>query len=394
MAYNIFERWPFTSFQNLNLDWLLKTTKEAAETAETAATTVQQYNDRLASVENDNIQQDRDIMNIQNVNNQQNQRIDTLETDVEAQEQTIRSLQGWDQEQETAINALSTRVTNLENDDNDNVKVTAQDFDSTEKNIARNNIGAGTSTVTYDDEDLVLTIEDALTGELETVPVGGGGGGNPNAVLYVQQSLTNSQKTQARQNIAAGKSTVSYNDNTGILTIIDADTGTPNAYSVPSDTVRYSAQTLTEGQKAQARTNIGVVNGNSVFLITAVYSNGEYTFDRNQADILSAIQSGMLPVVRYHTTAGQSDYHVYYEWVLDYYTYDGEEVYIYFSRVDQNGNSAQLRWYGSTGKATEISRPTLPPATSADEGKIPMVNSFGNYQLTSIPAAENTSFGT
>lgn len=131
-----------------------------------------------------------------------------------------------------------------------------------------------------------------------------------------------------------------------------------------------------------------------VLIINATYSNGEYTFDKNQSEILSAIQNGMLPVVRYHTTTGQSNYHVYYEWVFDYYTYDGEEVYIYFSRVDQSGNSAQLRWFGSTAKATEYSRPTLPPATGADDGKIPMVNSFGYYQLVSIPAAENTSFGT
>lgn len=118
-----------------------------------------------------------------------------------------------------------------------------------------------------------------------------------------------------------------------------------------------------------------------LFLITAVYSNGQYTFDRNQADILSAIQSGKLPVVRYHTTAGQSDYHVYYEWVFDYYAYDGEDVYIYFSRIDQSGKNAQLRWVGSENKATEMAWPNLPAATGADNGKVPMVNSFGNYQL-------------
>ena len=276
---------------------------------------------------------------------------------------------------------------------------------------------------------------------------------NAPVVKTTPQTLTTDQKTQARTNIGAGKSTVSYNQSTGVLTIIDAESSTPTAYPVPSDTVRYgAAQTLTEAQKTQARTNIGAGTSNvtdavqytaqtlttaqkeqaranisagttttrvnasdgtititdptfasgnpmtyqyrTIFQIIAVYSNGEYTFDRNQADILSAIVRGQLPVVRYHTTAGQSDYDVYYEWVFDYYTYDGEDVYIFFDRIDQYGNISQMKWYGSTGKAVVVEGASVPKATSADEGKIPMVNSFGNYQLVSIPAAETTSFGT
>ena len=49
MAYNIFERWPFTSFQNLNLDWLMKATKEAVETANEAAGSVGQFDDRITA---------------------------------------------------------------------------------------------------------------------------------------------------------------------------------------------------------------------------------------------------------------------------------------------------------------------------------------------------------
>lgn len=49
MAYNIFERWPFTSFQNLNLDWLMKATKEAVTTAQEAAGSVEQYDNRIAA---------------------------------------------------------------------------------------------------------------------------------------------------------------------------------------------------------------------------------------------------------------------------------------------------------------------------------------------------------
>ena len=41
MAYNIFERWPFTSFQNLNLDWLITAMKEAVEKSTNAEETAE-----------------------------------------------------------------------------------------------------------------------------------------------------------------------------------------------------------------------------------------------------------------------------------------------------------------------------------------------------------------
>lgn len=188
-------------------------------------------------------------------------------------------------------------------------------------------------------------------------------GKDGDAVLYTAQSLTNEQKEQARENIKAGTSSVRVNASDGTITIDDIYIGSANPHT-------YQFKTI--------------------FLITAVYSNGEYTFDRNQADILSAIQRGQLPVVRYHTNAGQNDYHVYYEWVFSYYTYDGEDVYIYFSRLDQYGDASLLRWFGSTGKAVVVTKPTLPPTTSADNGKIPVVNSFGNYQLQ-IPSSGEIS---
>lgn len=48
MAFNIFERWPWTSFQNLNLDWLMKAVKEAVSTAEEAAESVGQFDARIS----------------------------------------------------------------------------------------------------------------------------------------------------------------------------------------------------------------------------------------------------------------------------------------------------------------------------------------------------------
>lgn len=47
MAFNIWERWPWTSFQNLNLDWLMKAVKEAVTKADEAATSVGQFDTRI-----------------------------------------------------------------------------------------------------------------------------------------------------------------------------------------------------------------------------------------------------------------------------------------------------------------------------------------------------------
>jgi hypothetical protein len=57
-----------------------------------------------------------------------------------------------------------------------------------------------------------------------------GGGGAVDAVLYTAQTLTSAQKTQARSNIGAGKSTVTVSNS--IMTIVDADTGSQTAYPI------------------------------------------------------------------------------------------------------------------------------------------------------------------
>lgn len=59
--------------------------------------------------------------------------------------------------------------------------------------------------------------------------------GSDDAVKYTEQSLTSEQQAQARENIGAAASD-----------------------DIPTDAVKYTAQTLTDAQKTQARTNIGV----------------------------------------------------------------------------------------------------------------------------------------
>ena len=67
--------------------------------------------------------------------------------------------------------------------------------------------------------------------------------GSDDAVKYTEQSLTSEQQAQARENIGAAAST-----------------------DIPTDAVKYTAQTLTAAQKSQARQNIGASDGDYRFL--------------------------------------------------------------------------------------------------------------------------------
>ncbi len=112
---------------------------------------------------------------------------------------------------------------------------TQQTLTEEQKRQARENIGAGTSSFSgsYDE----LTDKPVIP----QVP--------QDIVKYSQQTLTEEQKQQARENIGAGTSSFggSYDDLTD----------KPVIPQVPQDIVKYSRQTLTEEQKRQARENIG-----------------------------------------------------------------------------------------------------------------------------------------
>ena len=112
---------------------------------------------------------------------------------------------------------------------------TQQTLTEEQKRQARENIGAGTSSFSgsYDE----LTDKPVIP----QVP--------QDIVKYSQQTLTEEQKRQARENIGAGTSSFSGS--------YDDLTDKPVIPQVPQDIVKYSQQTLTEEQKRQARENIG-----------------------------------------------------------------------------------------------------------------------------------------
>mgnify|MGYP001623609139 CR=1 FL=1 len=125
---------------------------------------------------------------------------------------------------------LNTAQLNISN----KVSFKKQSLSETEKQQARQNIGAGTSNFSGSYNDLT---------DKPDIP--------QNTVSFQAQSLSDAEKQQARQNIGAGTSNFSgsYND------LTDKPT-------VPQGAVLYNQQTLNDDQKAQARENIGAGTSN------------------------------------------------------------------------------------------------------------------------------------
>ena len=84
------------------------------------------------------------------------------------------------------------------------------------------------------DNDNLPKPENREEAYLYNIAMNSGGGGEDYSVKYTEQSLTTEQQAQARENIGAAASD-----------------------DIPTDAVKYTAQTLTDAQKTQARTNIG-----------------------------------------------------------------------------------------------------------------------------------------
>lgn len=126
------------------------------------------------------------------------------------------------------------------------VKFIPQALTEKEKNIARENIGAGTSEITQQDIDNTVNnntisykLQQNLSAgqkELARKNIGAGTSNANYAVEYVKQNLTEQQKEDARKNIGAASEKL----NGAVLT-------TP--------------QSLTENEKFTARNNIGIAYG-------------------------------------------------------------------------------------------------------------------------------------
>ena len=125
---------------------------------------------------------------------------------------------------------LNTAQLNISN----KVSFKKQSLSETEKQQARQNIGAGTSNFSGSYNDLT---------DKPDIP--------QTTVSFQAQSLSDAEKQQARQNIGAGTSNFSGN--------YDDLEDKPD---IPQNTVSFQAQSLSDAEKQQARQNIGAGTSN------------------------------------------------------------------------------------------------------------------------------------
>lgn len=273
-----FNNWPYTNFQDLNLGWILRTYKnaidnstEAKAKAEAVEDEVGTYSDRISNAEN----------NASEALNTANSVSDVAENAVTIATRAENTANGISA---TAQNALA--VANQANATANSIKQTCNLIVSG-NTVTYNGVvltgadihqlfadgkypyciysdGNGTNYVYKPDVYAVLgslytqsftciTPASAAGADYELlkrlVIINGApqfatdvelastdyvdsqsGGGSTDAVLYTAQTLTSAQKRQARSNIGAGKSTVTVSNS--VMTIVDADTGSQNAYPI------------------------------------------------------------------------------------------------------------------------------------------------------------------
>lgn len=248
--------WPYTNFHELNLDWVLRTMKTAVEAVERMTGSLESFAQRLQQAESD---------------------IDALET----------SRVSYAAEQQLTTTQKQRARTNIDAAPAIGVVYYNQEMalDNTYKARARDNIGAAAAADIPDVSDVVRTRAQTLTTEQQAQARSNIGAGSESDIdaletsrvsYAAEQQLTSAQKQRARVNIDAAPAigVVYYNQNMALDSTYKAtarnNIGAAAANDIPdvSDVVRTSAQTLTDAQKTQARTNIGAAPNDSTVQTT------------------------------------------------------------------------------------------------------------------------------
>lgn len=153
----------------------------------------------------------------------------------------------YDEQVQWLLNAYNNLLAMIpDNVEFNGVKFIPQALTEKEKNIARENIGAGTSKITQQDIDNTV---------------------NNNTISYkMQQNLSAGQKELARKNIGAGTSNANYaveyvNQNLTEQQKEDARKNIGAASEKLNGAVLTTPQALTENEKFTARNNIGIAYG-------------------------------------------------------------------------------------------------------------------------------------
>ena len=109
MAFNLF---PYSNFHKLNLDWVIKTIREAKEALDQAAQTVTGYESRLAAVESSTLSLSTSLQLLQGVVSGHTLRLDQAQNDIQNHTQQINNLDTTIQNHTQQINNLDTAIQN------------------------------------------------------------------------------------------------------------------------------------------------------------------------------------------------------------------------------------------------------------------------------------------
>lgn len=189
---------------------------------------------------------------------------------------------------------------------------------------------------------------------------GGGGGGSADAVLFTVQSLSSSERAQARANIGAGHYNIGISQDERAITIVDADTGSVNSYTINKPPYKIPLQ----------------------------YRDGVYTTSITGEDFLDHIDNCFIEFNGLH----------YYQIGV---SNSGAHGNAYFACADPSASGKiendifDLKLNGTN--ACTVTRydkdiALLPTVTSADNGKFLRVVS-GAWAAATVPNAESNSFG-
>ena len=378
MAFNMF---PWTNLHNLNADWLLKTVKQAADHVDQIASSIEGWAARLTQVET--AVDDRVAYTIQNKNSTQQTVARAnigaasaagLTSTIQTVNECLESISDLS-EQSTANTAdisvlqmdsaaYATRITNLENSA---VKTVEQTLTETQKSQARSNIECPSAGALNTAVGRISVLEDSC-------------------VKTTVQTLTNTQKSQARANIGAISSAdipvitgaVVYNEAQALTDAQKLQARENINAAVSGSYLRDDAQQLTAAQKQQARTNIGVSGAEDKPLIVTVSPNEQetgYECDTRVSDIVSAAEFGRLIIVLFTPIGANSLYQCIADLDL---TSSPNTVTAYAVNLNDAGSSTETNWFriymaaGSpdTLTVTQQSGRFVPIPQAGDTGKL------------------------
>lgn len=159
--------------------------------------------------------------------------------------------------------------------------------------------------------------------------------------------------------------------NTGELVFICVTDDSIKKLVVKEDSYEHSVISISGG------------NGNH-FKIVATYNSASqsYTFDKTASEIVAAVSAGQVPVVTIAAT-GTGGQFTNNQWMYAESSFDGEDTYIKFYSLRQNGDVEYMMYVDSEQSAYTYTYQALPPATAANNGKIPKIVN-GRWALSEL----------